>query len=111
MVVPAVAFVTAATSFRHLSSGLALPFGRKSPSDSGAVRRAVVVYNALGNLSAFLGMLAFLIASVIILQNLSDPANIATALSGALVVFVYGIVIKLLCSFARQRLNGRHSAY
>ena len=107
VVVPAVSFAVASASFRELRTALKSAFVRKIPSDPADVRRSAAVLFVLGNISAFMGVLGFLVGVVLLLQNLSDPSQIGPALAIALIPLVYGTIIKLLCGVVGDRLIQR----
>lgn len=103
VLVPVVAFAVAALGWPGLRGSLRAAFdpagaGRNAPAAAAALRY-------FGELSAMLGVVGTLVGLVLTLQDLADPRAPGPALAVAILPFVYGIVLWLLCQAGAHRIE------
>ena len=100
--VPAVAFTLAAVPAGALPLGIAGSFKPALVGRDGPV--ALEALRFLGDMSLLMGVFGTLIGFVILLQNLSDPKVIGPALAVAMITYIYGFSVRLLCQAGARRI-------
>lgn len=102
VLVPALAFTLAAVPAGALRLGIVGAFsppavGRDGPAAQEALR-------FLGDMALLLGVVGTLIGIVLLLQTASDSSRIGPALAVALLTYVYGFGLRLLCRAGARRI-------
>ena len=97
-------FGIAATSWRSYWRCWTYTFGsakRVSIHDARSVARCM---NVIGNTAWKMGIIGTLIGGALLLKNLEKINNVNEALTIAFLTLVYGLIIKLFCYVAEQRV-------
>ena len=97
-------FGIAATSWRSYWRCWTYTFGsakRVSIHDARSVARCM---NVMGNTAWKMGIIGTLIGGALLLKNLEKINNVNEALTIAFLTLVYGLIIKLFCYVAEQRV-------
>ena len=97
-------FGIAATSWRSYWRCWTYTFGsakRVSIHDARSVARCM---NVMGNTAWKMGIIGTLIGGALLLKNLEKINNVNEALTIAFLTLVYGLIIKLFCYVAEQRI-------
>ncbi len=101
-------FGIAATSWRSYWRCWTYTFGsakRVSIHDARSVARCM---NVMGNSAWKMGIIGTLIGGALLLKNLEKINNVNEALTIAFLTLVYGLIIKLFCYVAEQRVMNHY---
>jgi len=101
-------FGIAATSWRTYGRCWTYTFGsakRVSIHDARSVARCM---NVMGNSAWKMGIVGTLIGGALLLQNLENINNVNEALTVAFLTLVYGLIFKLFCYVAEQRVMNHY---
>ena len=101
-------FGIAATSWRSYWRCWTYTFGsakRVSIHDARSVARCM---NVMGNTAWKMGIIGTLIGGALLLKNLEKINNVNEALTIAFLTLVYGLIIKLFCYVAEQRVMNHY---
>jgi len=102
-------FGIAATSWRSYWRCWTYTFGsakRVSIHDARSVARCM---NVMGNSAWKMGIIGTLIGGALLLKNLEKINNVNEALTIAFLTLVYGLIIKLFCYVAEQRVLNHYA--
>ena len=105
VVLPAILFGVAATSWKAFGRSWTLPLGslkKVSLQDARSTSRCLQV---MGNTAFIMGVFGTLIGVILILQTLEDSSMLAAASAVAIITLFYGTLFKLLAYVADQRVR------
>ena len=97
-------FGIAATSWRTYWRCWTYTFGRPKQVSIHDARSVARCMNVMGNSAWKMGIIGTLIGGALLLKNLEKINNVNEALTIAFLTLVYGLIIKLFCYVAEQRV-------
>ena len=110
VLVPALGFSIAATSYRDLMQGIAMLLSNKKSSTPVQLTLSKHSFRVLGNVALLLGIFSTLVGIIAIAGNL-PVAKFSTALGSAVAVALltlyYGVALKIICYVAEQKLQSK----
>ena len=110
VLVPALFFSIAATSYHSLIQGVVMLLSDKRPHTPVQLRLSKHSFRVLGNTALLLGIFSTLLGTIAIAGNL-PAAEFSTALGGAIAVCLltlyYGVALKLVCYVAEQKIQSK----
>lgn len=109
VLIPALFFAAAATSWRGVGRGLRLVFGGGAKSSGAEVIESARMFRVFGNVSLLMGFLGTFVGAVLMLQNLSEISALFPATAVSLLTTLYGMELKLLCYVAEMSVRSRQA--
>ena len=110
VLVPALGFSIAATSYRDLMQGIAMLLSGKRSHTPVQLTLSKHSFHVLGNAALLLGIFSTLLGFIAIAGNL-PAAEFSTALGSAIAVCLltlyYGVALKLICYVAEQKIHSK----
>lgn len=108
VLLPALAFTFAATSWPDVMRAVSLLFGNKTGLQQDVYSTSRRVFNLLGNIALLLGFFTTLIGAVAIASN-TGPAEftqvIGPAVGVCLLTLLYALAIKVVCYAAEHKVQ------
>lgn len=108
VLVPAIFFSIAATSYNDLMRGIAMLLSDKKPQTPVQLTLSKHSFRVLGNAALLLGIFSTLLGIIAIAGNL-PAAEFSTAFGSAVAVCLltlyYGVALKLICYVAEQKIQ------
>ncbi|WP_444997871.1 hypothetical protein [Aliikangiella sp. IMCC44359] len=102
---PAIAFTYASTSVKGVTKAFTILFTNDTNQSEQIYGLSKRVFTVLGNSGVILGIFMTLIGWVAIGANISDVREIGPAFGVSILTLLYGVVLKLLCYIAEQKVQ------
>ncbi|MCP4750935.1 MAG: hypothetical protein GY866_08585 [Proteobacteria bacterium] len=107
VIVPALAFSIATSSWRTFGRSWVLVFKSKAEATREEIGDVCALLNAFGNLCVLMGIIGFILGLILMLADLSHPSAIGPNMAVASLTVLYGIAFRFLCYAAEKRVNKR----